>query len=58
MNLIEESKWFLAVSCLECTNSVYNINKENNSFSITIPSHWENKSAEKTIDELKKFIRA
>ena len=56
MNLIEEGKWLLAVSSLECTNSVYNINNENNSFSITIPGHWENKSAEKTIDELNKLL--
>ena len=56
MNLIEDSKWFLAVSSLECTNSVDNINNENNSFSITIPGHWENKSAEKAIDELNKLL--
>ena len=53
-NLLEDCKWLLAVSSLECTNSVYNINNKNNSFSITIPGHWENRSAEKTIDELNK----
>ena len=53
--LLEESKWLLAVSSFECTNSVYNITNENNSFAITITGHWENKSAERTIDELKKL---
>ena len=56
-NLIEEDKWLLAVSSFECTNSVYNITNENNSFSIIIPGHYQNKSDEKTIDELKKTIR-
>ena len=32
INLIEEDKWLLAVSSLECTNSVFNITNENNSF--------------------------
>ena len=39
INLIEEGKWLLAVSSLECTNSVFNITKEINSFSIIIPGH-------------------
>ena len=56
INLIEEGKWLLAVSPFECTNSVFNITNENNSFSITIPSHWQTKSAEKTIDELNKLL--
>ena len=47
MNLIEEGKWLLAVSSFECTNSVFDITDENNSFSITIPGHWESKSAAK-----------
>ena len=56
INLIEEGKWLLAVSSFECTNSVFNITNENNSFSITIPGHWESKSAQKTIDELNKLL--
>ena len=40
----------------ECTNSVLKITKENNSFSITIPNHWNSKSGEKPIDELHKVI--
>ena len=39
-----------------CINSVFKITNENNSFSITIPGHWENKSAEKTIDELNRLL--
>ena len=56
INLIEEGKWLLAVSSLECTNSVFNITNENNSFSIIIPGHYESKSAEKVIKDLNKLI--
>ena len=56
INLVEESKWLLAVSSFECTNSVFVITNENNSFLITIPGHWEAKSAEKTIDEINKLL--
>ena len=52
INLIEEDKWLLGLTSLECTNSVFNITNKNNSFSITIPGHWESQSAEKTINEL------
>ena len=47
--------WLLAVSSFECTKSVFNITDENNSFSITIPSHWQTKSDEKTIDKQNKL---
>ena len=57
INLVEEGKWLMAVSSFECTTSVYNIANENNLFSIIIPGHYQNKSDEKTIDELKKTIR-
>ena len=56
INLLEEGKWLLGVTSLECTNSVFNITNGNNSFSIIIPSHYETESAEKTIDELNKLI--
>ena len=56
INLADEDKWLLALSSFECTDSVFNITPENNSFSITIPGHWESKSAEKTIDELNKIL--
>ena len=56
INLVEEGKWLLAVSSFECTNSVFNITNENNSFSIIVPGHYQNKSVEKTIDDLNKLI--
>ena len=56
INLIEEDKWFLAVSSFECTNSVFNITDDNNSFSITIPAHWETEFADKIIDELNSLL--
>ena len=56
INLLEESKWLMAVSLFDCTNSVYNTTNENNSFSVIIPGHWETKSAEKTINELNKLL--
>ena len=56
INLLEEGKWLLAVSSFECTNSVFNITNENNSFSIIIPGHYQNESDEKTIDNLNKLL--
>ena len=56
LNLVEESKWLLGVSSLECTNSVFNITNENNSFSIFIPGHYEIEFAEKIIDDLNKLL--
>ena len=56
INLLEEGKWLLAVSLFECTNSVFNITNENNSFSIIIPGHYETDSAQKTINELNNLL--
>ena len=56
ITLVEEGKWLLGVSSFECTNSVFNITNENNSFSNTIQGHWDSKSAEKTIDELNNLL--
>ena len=56
INLIEEGKWLLAVSSFECTNSVFNITDDNNSFSIIIPAHCETEFAENTIDELNNLL--
>ena len=56
INLIEEDKWLLAVSSFECTISVFNITDENNSFSIIIPGHYQNKTDEKTIDNLNELL--
>ena len=56
INLVEEDKWLLAVSSFECTNSVFNITDENNSFSIIIPGHYQRVSDENTIDDLNKLL--
>ena len=56
INLIEEGKWLLAVSSFECTNSVFNITNENNSFSIIIPGHYQDENAETIINELNKLL--
>ena len=56
INLIEEGKWPMAVSLFDCTNSVFNITNENNSFSIIIPGHYETEFAEKIIDDLNKLL--
>ena len=37
INLVEESKWLLAVTSFETTNFVFNITNENKRFSISIP---------------------
>ena len=56
INLVEEGKWLLAVISLECTNSVFNITNENNSFSIIIPGHYPYISHKQTIDNLNKLL--
>ena len=56
INLVEEGKWLLAVSSFECTNSVFNVTDDNNSFSIIIPGHYQNQTDEKTIDNLNKLL--
>ena len=56
INLTEEDKWLLAVSSFECTNSVFNITNENNSFSIIIPGHYETEFAEQVINDLNKLL--
>ena len=56
INLVEEGKWLLGVSSFECTNSVFNITNENNSFSIIIPGHYETEFAEQIIDDLNKLL--
>ena len=54
--MVEEDKWLLAVSSFECTNSVFIITDDNNSFSIIIPGHYETEFAEKIIDELNRLL--
>ena len=46
----------MAVSLFDCTNSVFNITNENNSFSIIIPGHYQIKSDEKMINDLNIFL--
>ena len=56
LNLVEEGKWLMAVSLFDCTNSVFNITNENNSFSIIIPGHYQDEFAEKIIDEVNRLL--
>ena len=56
INLVEEGKWLLGVTSFECTNSVFNITNENNSFSIIIPGHYQTELAEKMINDLNKLL--
>ena len=56
INFVEEGKWLLAVSLFECTNSVFNINNENNSCSIILPSHYQTEFAEKVFNDLNKLL--
>ena len=52
INLVEEGKWLMAFSLFDCTNSVFNITSENNSFSVFIPGHYKTEFAEKVIKDL------
>ena len=56
INLVEEGKWLLRLSSLECTNYVFNITNENNSFSIIIPGHYQTEFAEKMNNDLNKLL--
>ena len=56
INLVEQDKWLLGVTSFECTNSVFNITKENNSFSIIIAGHYQTKFSEKINDDLIKLL--
>ena len=56
MNLSEKIKRLVAVTHFECKTSVFNIIDENNSFPIIKPGHYQTESAEKTTDELNKFL--
>ena len=56
INLVEERKLLPAVSSFECTNSVFNITDEKNSFSIIIPGHYQTEFAEKMINDQNKLL--
>ena len=53
INLVQEGKWFLAVTSFETTNSVLNITNENNSFSIWTAGHWSSEDDKELITNLK-----
>ena len=56
LNLVEECIWFLAVTSLQTTNSVFNITDENNSFSVSTPGHWAPENGEELINVLNKKL--
>ena len=56
LNLVEEDRWLLGVTSLECTNSVFNITNENNSFSIIMRGHYQTEFDQKIIDDLNKLL--
>ena len=57
INLVELGEWLMAVTLFDCTNSVFNINNENNSLSFNIPGHWNCKSVENTIEKLNGLLK-
>ena len=57
INLSEKGNCLVAVTSFECTNSVFNITNENNSFSITIEVHWSSRGGAETINKLQKLIQ-
>ena len=56
INLAEEEKCLFAVTGLEAMNSLFNINDENNSFSITIPGYWTSRGGAETIIQLQNLV--
>ena len=56
IKLVKEGNWLLAVSSFECTNSVFNITDDNNSFSISTPGHWNSEDSEELINELNESL--
>ena len=47
----------MGVTSFEANKSVFNITDGNNSFSISIPGHWNSKYAEEIIDEQNKLLQ-
>ena len=56
LNLIAERKWLLAVTSFGATNSVFIITNKNNSFSISIPGYWYQKSSEEFLNRIHKLL--
>ena len=52
MNLAELKKWLLAVTYFQVTNSVFNINEENNNFSVSTPKQCRPEASGEIIDKL------
>ena len=50
--LLEEGKRLLAVTSFEATNSIFIIIVENNSFSVSTPSHWNSEDGEELNNKL------
>ena len=56
LKLVEEGKWLLGVTSFETNNSFFNITDKNNSFSITIPGHWNFEDSGELITKLEKLL--
>ena len=56
INLPERGKRLLGVISFECTNSVFNITNDNNSFSISVPGHWNCEGNEEIINKLNNLL--
>ena len=54
--LIEEGKCLLRVTSFEATNSVFNINNENTSFSFSIPGYWSCRGGAKSFRKVQKVF--
>ena len=59
LSLIEERRWFLAVTSFEAHNSVFIITDENKSFSISILGRWRISDSliERINDKLKILLK-
>ena len=57
INLAEEGKCLLAVISFDATKSVFNITKENNTFSVSIPGFWVAKGSEEIVDKLTNMLQ-
>ena len=55
-NLLEEGKWLLGLSLLECTNSVFDITNETNRFQSLYQVTIKTYLMKKTIDNLNKIL--
>ena len=59
IKLSEEDKWIVAVTFFECTNSVFDITNEINSFSFSMPSYWRTPKnfTDGIIDRVKNLLK-